>query len=103
MYDEWTEETIKDIHRRLTQVEAYLYGKAEDRVTAEQPLAAVKAITAITAIPRGKYQGKRHHEIVKKDPSYVCWLAEGNLAASFGFTDGEVAEAKRLVDANRTG
>ena len=45
-------------------------------------------------IPRGKYAGKSHQEIVEADPWYVQWLASENKAYGFGFMDCHIEEAQ---------
>jgi hypothetical protein len=48
-------------------------------------------------IPRGSYQGRRHEDIVEKDPWHVDWLANKGLAAGLGYTDAQVEEAQQLA------
>ena len=45
-------------------------------------------------IPRGKYVGATHDEVVHKDPWYVQWLADENKAYGLGFTDEHIQLAR---------
>lgn len=48
-------------------------------------------------IPRGKYRGRLHADIVKADPQHVHWMAEQGFAASFGYTEQQIEDAKCAI------
>lgn len=45
-------------------------------------------------VPRGKYAGRNHADVVQLDPSHVVWLADNGHAAGFGYTAEQIAEAR---------
>lgn len=62
------------------------------------PIASERRVSEAEAsyaglIPRGKYQGRHHDDIVHNDPWYVQWLVKENKAAGLGFTEEQCQAA----------
>lgn len=49
------------------------------------------------AIPRGKYIGRLHADIVREDPHHVRWLGDNGHARGLGYTEAQVEEARKLA------
>lgn len=48
-------------------------------------------------VPRGKYAGKSHDQVVQLDPQHVVWLFDNGKEAGLGYTAAQVAEARELL------
>lgn len=48
-------------------------------------------------VPRGKYAGRKHEDVVKADPHHVVWLADNNKAYGLGYLDEHIEEARQLA------
>ena len=48
-------------------------------------------------VPRGKYAGRKHGDVVTADPHHVVWLADNNKAYGLGYLDEHIEEARQLA------
>lgn len=68
--------------------------EALEKAVFKQP---TRASAAEGTIPRGKYRGRDHAEIVKLDPQHVMWMNEQGFAKSFGYTDAHIEDARCAI------
>lgn len=48
-------------------------------------------------VPRGKYMGRLHADVVQLDPQHIVWLTSNGLAAGLGYTEDDIAAAQELA------
>lgn len=49
-------------------------------------------------VPRGKYTGRKHADVVKADPHHVVWLADNIKAYGLGYGDADIQVARKLAE-----
>lgn len=48
-------------------------------------------------VPRGKYAGRKHEDVVKLDPHHVVWLSDNAKAMGLGYTYEHTDAARELA------
>ncbi len=86
-------DAITDLLRRVAILEKQVAELQGPHPGSERRTSEAEASYA-GLIPRGKYQGRHHDDVVRNDPWYVQWLASEDKAYGLGFTDEHIKLAQ---------
>jgi hypothetical protein len=81
------EDRVAMLERQMEILVAHMNAKAVSEPPADDT----------PTVPRGKYAGKKHADVVRINPQHICWLADNGLAYNLGYTDAHIAEARSNV------
>lgn len=83
-----TDSDFKMLLERIEHIESVL------RISSKPP---ARDTPAEGTIPRGKYRGRLHADIVKADPQHILWVAEQGFASGLGYTPEQIEDAKCAI------
>lgn len=87
---------LEALETKMQSFERRLDMRAGKETTYDPPTSDEGYTPAATegTIPRGKYRGSLHDDVVRADPHHVCWLFANGHAAGLGYTDEHRVQAE---------